>query len=196
MTAVETPLNSGVGIAGRQETDLAGIEVQYERELFESGLAEHTIGTSPSAEADRAQKIISKSAADRRHARHSQNLANRALIEWSGSSQVFRIRLAEPPGAWGGVWKWCEGNIRRVRFRRERSVGCNGIDAKKKLGEVEDSGWITIFEEKPGTSARYSQKAEHKTSLIGILHRAEEDRLTQTEDNLQASGLEEIHVRH
>lgn len=64
------------------------------------------------------------------------------------------------------------------------------------LGEVEDSGWITIFEEKPGTSANYSQKAEHKTSLIGISRRAEEDPLTQTEDNLQAGGLEEIDARH
>jgi hypothetical protein len=70
-------------MVGRQETDLACIEVQYEHELFESGLAEHTIGTSLSAEADRAQNIISKSAADRRHARHSQNLVNHALIELS-----------------------------------------------------------------------------------------------------------------
>jgi hypothetical protein len=83
-----------------------------------------------------------------------------------------------------------------VGFRREQSVGCDGIDAKKMLGEVEDSGWIAIFEQKPGTSANYSQKAEHKTSLIGTSHRAEEDPLIQTEDSLQAGGLEEIQARH
>jgi hypothetical protein len=94
-------------MAGRRETDLACIEVQYERELFESGLAEHrigTFGTSLSAGADRAQKIISKSAADRRHARHSQNLANRALIELSGSSLVFRIAFVPDD-----IERQCEG---------------------------------------------------------------------------------------
>jgi hypothetical protein len=63
-------------------------------------------------------------------------------------------------------------------FRREQSVGCDGIDAKNA---------------RRGRRLRLNRnlrrKARYECELFA-------EGTAQTEDNLQAGGLEEIHARH